>query len=58
MIKSKVQVNKKEISNEEAEKILKLVYKHSDEHKNTDSHEELKTKKTASIKKADKPKKN
>ena len=57
LIKSKVQVNKKEISKEEAEKILKSAHKHSDEHKNTDSHEELKTKKTTSIKKADKPKK-
>ena len=57
LIKSKVQVNKKEISKEEAEKILKSAHKHSHEHKHADSHEELKTKKMASTKKADKPKK-
>ena len=57
LIKSKVQVNKKEISKEEAEKILKSAHKHSHDHKHTDSHEELKTKKMASTKKADKPKK-
>ena len=57
LIKSKVQVNKKEISKKEAEKILKSAQDHSHEHKHADSHEELKTKKMTSIKKADKPKK-
>ena len=57
LIKSKVQVNKKEISKEDAEKLLKSAHNHSHEHKHADSHEELKTKKMASAKKADKPKK-
>ena len=48
---------KKEISKEEAEKILKSAQDHSHEHKHIDSHEELKTKKTISTENADKPKK-
>ena len=57
LIKSKVKVNKKEISKKEAEKILKSAQDHSHKHKHADSHEELKTKKMTSIKKAVKPKK-
>ena len=58
LIKNKVQINKKEISKEEAEKILKSAHEHSHEHKHVDSHEEVKTKKTTSTEKADKPKKS
>jgi trigger factor len=57
LIKSKAKVNKKEVSKEEAEKILKSAHNHSREHKHNDSHEQSKTKKTVSAKKTDKSQK-
>ena len=57
LIKSKAKVNKKEVSKEEAEKILKSAHNHSREHKHNDSHEQSKTKKTVSAKKTDKTQK-
>ena len=57
LIKSKAKVNKKEVSKEEAEKILKSSHNHSREHKHNDSHEQSKTKKTVSAKKTDKSQK-
>ena len=57
LIKSKAKVNKKEVSKEEAEKILKSAHNHSREHKHSDSHEQSKTKKTVSAKKTDKSQK-
>ena len=57
LIKSKAKVNKKEVSKDEAEKILKSAHNHSREHKHNDSHEQSKTKKTVSAKKTDKSQK-
>jgi trigger factor len=57
LIKSKAKVNKKEVSKEEAEKILKSAHNHSREHKHNDSHEQSKTKKTVSAKKTGKSQK-
>ena len=57
LIKSKAKVNKKEVSKEEAEKILKSAPNYSREHKHNDSHEQSKTKKTVSAKKTDKSQK-
>jgi len=56
-IKSKAKVNKKEISKEEAEKILKSAHDHSHDHKHSDSQEVKKEKKSAKLKKASEPKK-
>ena len=39
-IKSKAKITKKEITKEEAEKILKSEHEHSNEHKHHDSHEQ------------------
>ena len=57
LIKSKAKVNKKEVSKEEAEKILKSAPNYSREHKHHDSHKQSKTKKTVSAKKTDKSQK-
>jgi len=57
LIKSKAKVNKKEVSKEEAEKILKSAPNYSREHKHNDSHEQSKTKKTVSAMKTDKSQK-
>ena len=51
LIKTKVKVNKKEISKEEAEKILKSAHDHSHDDEHNDSSEEKKEKKTVSSKK-------
>ena len=51
LIKTKAKVNKKEITKEEAEKILKSEHDHSHDHKHSDSPEEKKEKKTAPAKK-------
>ena len=51
LIKTKVKVNKKEISKEEAEKILKSAHDHSHDDEHDDSSEEKKEKKTVSSKK-------
>ncbi len=55
LIKTKVKVTKKEISKEEAEKILKSAHDH--DHKDTDSHDEHKKKKIAKSKKTTEAKK-
>jgi len=57
LIKSKAKVNRKEISKEEAEKILKSAHEHSHDHKQGDSHEKAKEKKTASTTKTTQSKK-
>ena len=57
LIKTKAKVNKKEISKDEAEKILKLAHDEAHDHKHSDSHDETKQKKTASVKKTPEPKK-
>ena len=51
LIKTKAKVNKKEITKEEAEKILKSEHDHSHDHKHSDSPEGKKEKKTAPSKK-------
>ena len=58
LIKSKAKVNRKEISKEEAEKILKSAHEHSHDHKQGDSHEKAKEKKTASTTKTAQSKKS
>ena len=50
-IKSKAKVNKKEISKEEAEKILKSAHDHSHDHKHNDTQEQSKEKKKVTAKK-------
>ena len=57
LIKSKAKVNKKEVSKEEAEKILKSAPNYSREHKHHDSHKQSKTQKMVSAKKTDKSQK-
>jgi len=57
LIKSKAKVNKKDISKEEAEKILKSAHDHSHDHKQGDSHKKEKEKKTASTTKTAQSKK-
>ena len=56
-IKSKAKVNKKEISKEEAEKILKSAHDHSHDHKHNDSQEQAKEKETSPTKKSTQAKK-
>ena len=56
-IKSKAKVNKKEISKEEAEKILKSAHEHSHDHKHNDSQEQAKVKETSPTKKSTQAKK-
>ena len=56
-IKSKAKVNKKEISKEEAEKILKSAHEHSHGHKHNDSQEQAKKKETSPTKKSTQAKK-
>ncbi len=56
-IKSKAKVNKKEISKEEAEKILKSAHDHTHDHKHNDSQEQSKEKKKATTKKFSEAKK-
>ncbi len=51
LIKTKAEINKKNISREEAEKILKSAHDHTHGHKHHDSSEEKKENKTASLKK-------
>ena len=51
LIKSKSKINKKEISKEEAEKILKTAHNDLHDHEQIDSPEEKKQKKTGSLKK-------
>ena len=58
LIKSKAKVNKKEITKEEAEKILKSAHDHSHDHKQGDSHKKEKEKKTASTTKTAQSKKS
>jgi len=57
LIKTKVKVTKKEISKEEAEKILKSAHDHDHDHKNTDSHDDYKEKKITKSKKTTEAKK-
>ena len=57
LIKSKAKVSKKEISKDEAEKILKSAHDEAHDHKHSDSHKETKHKRTASVKKTSKAKK-
>ena len=57
LIKTKVKVNKKEISKEEAEKILRSAHDHSHDNDNSDSSVDKKDKKTVSSKKTSLPKK-
>ena len=56
-IKSKAKVSKKEISKEEAEKILKSAHEHSHGHKHNDSQEQAKKKETSPTKKSTQAKK-
>ena len=56
-IKTKIKVNKKEISKEEAEKILKSAHEDMHDHKHSDSDSEQNKKKTEATKKASKTKK-
>ena len=51
LIKTKAKVNKKEITKEEAEKILKSAHDHSHDHQHSDSLEDKNEKKTAPSKK-------
>jgi len=48
LIKEKGKANKKEISKEEAEKILKEAHKHDHDHDHTDGEEKKETKKKSS----------
>ncbi|MBO41741.1 MAG: trigger factor [Pelagibacteraceae bacterium] len=57
LIKSKSKVNKKEISKDEAEKILKSAHDHLHDHKHTDSSERSKVEKTVPVKKSSQAKK-
>ena len=57
LIKTKAKVNKKEITKEEAEKILKSAHDHLHNHEHGDSPTEKKEKKTAPEKKTSAPKK-
>ena len=57
LIKTKAKVNKKEISKEEAEKILKSDHDHSHDKEHEDSQEKKKQKKIVSQKKTDEAKK-
>tara|TARA_B100000131_G_scaffold298963_1_gene318892 strand:+ start:389 stop:1822 length:1434 start_codon:yes stop_codon:yes gene_type:complete len=57
LIKNKAKVNKKEISKEEAEKILKSAHDHSHDDSLNDSSKEKKEKKIVSSKKTSQPKK-
>ncbi len=50
-IKTKAKINKKEISKEEAEKILKSAHDHSHDHKDSDTQEQPKEKKKVATKK-------
>tara|TARA_B100000579_G_scaffold401897_1_gene384697 strand:- start:344 stop:676 length:333 start_codon:yes stop_codon:yes gene_type:complete len=52
LIKEKGKANKKEISKNEAEKILKDAHKHDHEHNHTEKKEKNETKKKTTIKKA------
>ena len=56
-IKNKAKITKKEITKEEAEKILKSDHEHSHDHKQGDSHKNTKVKKTSTETKKIKPKK-
>jgi trigger factor len=56
-IKSKAKITKKEISKEEAEKILKSAHEHSHDHKHGDLHEHKNEKQTSTKTKPIKPKK-
>ena len=55
LIKSKAKPNKKEISKEQAEKILKESQKHDHDHNHSQDHKNPKEKKTTTVKK-EKPK--
>ena len=56
-IKSKAKINKKEVSKEEAEKILKSAHDHSHSHDDVDSQKKQKDQRTVSPKKTSKVKK-
>ena len=56
-IKSKAKITKKEITKEEAEKILKSEHEHSHDHKHADSHEHKNEKQASTRTKPIKPKK-
>jgi len=56
-IKSKAKITKKEITKDEAEKILKSEHAHSDNHKHIDSHKHKNEKKSSTKTKPIKPKK-